>query len=343
MKALIYGFGKTGQSFKKYLRKKDISFDIYDTNLKKYNFKYNIKDYDQVYCSPGIPRKIFDDLNAHSEVFTDMDVFFKEDRSIKIGITGTNGKSTICFHLSQIMEEDFEVNLAGNIGNPVLDFINNGAEYTIIELSSFQLDKMKLNTLDYGVLLNIEPDHLDYHGSFDDYFNAKQKIRNAKKFSDEVNPYALSSWITGVQSKKFSLKNLPYRYEHISKNIINDSKSTNNHSLKYALNKASAYFDHKDFILLICGDPKKEDYPELHISSPSQVLIFGKHSDSLLECIIHSNSKVFNDLESTLDYVKDLGKDIGILFSPGFPSGLDYKNFEERGNHFNQLIKEKKL
>ena len=129
MKALIYGFGKTGQSFKKYLRKKDISFDIYDINLKKYNFKYNIKDYDQVYCSPGIPRKIFDDLNAHSEVFTDMDVFFKEDRSIKIGITGTNGKSTICFHLSQIMEEDFEVNLAGNIGNPVLDFINNGAEY----------------------------------------------------------------------------------------------------------------------------------------------------------------------------------------------------------------------
>ena len=71
--------------------------------------------------------------------------------------------------------------------------------------------------------------------------------------------------------------------------------------------------------------------------------VFGKHSDSLLECIIHSNSKVFNDLESTLDYVKDLGKDIGILFSPGFPSGLDYKNFEERGNHFNQLIKEKKL
>ena len=73
------------------------------------------------------------------------------------------------------MGEDFEVNLAGNFGNPVLDFINNGAEYTIIELSSFQLDKMKLNTLDYGVLLNIEPDHLDYHGSFDDYFNEMQR------------------------------------------------------------------------------------------------------------------------------------------------------------------------
>ena len=46
MKALIYGFGKTGASFKRYLEKKNISFDIYDANIKKYNFEYNIQDYD---------------------------------------------------------------------------------------------------------------------------------------------------------------------------------------------------------------------------------------------------------------------------------------------------------
>jgi UDP-N-acetylmuramoylalanine--D-glutamate ligase len=87
--------------------------------------------------------------------FTDIDIFFNEDRSIKIGITGTNGKSTTCFHVSQILKERFEVNLIGNIGEPVLDYLNNGAKYSVIELSSFQLDKMKVNKLDYGVLLNI--------------------------------------------------------------------------------------------------------------------------------------------------------------------------------------------
>ena len=340
MKALIYGFGKTGASFQRYLRKKNISFDIFDANIKKYNFEFNIQDYDQVYFSPGISRKIFDDIQTHTEVFTDIDIFFNEDRSIKIGITGTNGKSTTCFHVSQILKERFEVNLIGNIGEPVLDYLNNGAKYSVIELSSFQLDKMKVNKLDYGVLLNIQADHLDYHGSFANYFNSKQRIKTAKNFSEETDPYTLSEWITGIRSEKFSLKNLPYRYEYISENIINDSKSTNSSSLKYALNKADSDFNGRDFILIVCGDPKKENYPELHISNPLQVLIFGKHSDELLKCIFHKNIKVFSDLESVIDYLS-LIKDVGILFSPGFPSGLDFNDFEERGSHFNHLLEEK--
>ena len=342
MKALIFGFGKTGASFKRYLEKKNISFDIYDANIKKYNFEYNIQDYDQVFCSPGISKKIFDDIQIHTEVITDIDIFFNEDRSIKIGITGTNGKSTTCFHLSQILKERFEVNLVGNIGEPVLDYLNNGAKYSIIELSSFQLDKMKVNKLDYGILLNIEPDHLDYHGSFTNYFNSKQKIKTAKEFSEETDPYSLSKWITGVQSKNFSLENLPYRREYVSKNIINDSKSTNTSSLRYALNKADSDFNGSDFILIVCGDPKKENYPEIHISKPSQVIIFGKHSDELLKCIFHKNIKVFSNLEGVINYLSSI-KDAGILFSPGFPSGLDYNNFEDRGSHFNYLLKEKKL
>ena len=64
----------------------------------------------------------------------------------------------------------------GNIGNTMLDYINNGKEFSIIELSSFQLDKMDQNHLDFGILLNIEGDHLDYHGNFNAYKLAKEKI-----------------------------------------------------------------------------------------------------------------------------------------------------------------------
>ena len=81
----------------------------------------------------------------------------------------------------------------------MLDYINNDKAFSIIELSSFQLDKMKKNRLDYGILLNLEVDHLDYHGSLDSYQDAKKKILLAKqKISHETDPYKLFEWITPV-------------------------------------------------------------------------------------------------------------------------------------------------
>ena len=65
------------------------------------------------------------------------------------------GKSTCCYHLHQLLENS---QLVGNIGTPVLDKINS-CSYSIIELSSFQLEKVKKLKLDFGVLLNIAPDH----------------------------------------------------------------------------------------------------------------------------------------------------------------------------------------
>ena len=50
-------------------------------------------------------------------------------------------------------------------------------------MSSFQLEKMKVNGLDYGILLNIDIDHLDHHGNFESYKAAKEKILLAKKVS----------------------------------------------------------------------------------------------------------------------------------------------------------------
>ena len=152
-------------------------------------------------------------------------------------------ESTTCFHLSQLISQTYSTNLIGNIGNPVLDEINNGNKYSIIELSSFQLDKMSKNFLDYGILLNIAPDHLNYHNSFEKYKAAKEKILQAKHSSHESDPYNLYEWITGKKSKKLELQNLPLRFEFIKKNIVNDSKSTNSNSLFYAIKEANFFFN----------------------------------------------------------------------------------------------------
>jgi len=129
MKSLIYGYGKTGKSFARFLESKKYKFDIYDDNLPKYSKKIDLKKYNQILCSPGIPKNIFEKIrNINKNVLTDLDIFFQEDTSIKIGITGTNRKSTTAFHLYQLFEKFEPANLIGNIGNPMLDCINTNCK-----------------------------------------------------------------------------------------------------------------------------------------------------------------------------------------------------------------------
>jgi UDP-N-acetylmuramoylalanine-D-glutamate ligase len=304
MKSLIYGYGITGKSFERYLKKKKIAYDIFDHSIPEFSTKPDLNNYKNILCSPGINADEFDNLQSSNNVLTDIDIFFEEDNSIKIGITGTNGKSTTCFHLAQLLKQEFGVNLIGNFGNPVLDDINNGNEYSIIELSSFQLHKMKKNKLDFGVLLNIEPDHLDYHKDFLSYKAAKERILSANKSTQENDPYLLFEWITKRKCEKTELKNLPYRYQLISKNIINDSKSTNTSSLKYAINNANMFFQ-DDYILICCGDPKKENFPKLEISGPAKILIYGNHAKHIDACISHPNKYLFDDENFLLEYLQN--------------------------------------
>ncbi|MDC1189267.1 Mur ligase family protein [Gammaproteobacteria bacterium] len=338
MKSLIYGYGVTGKSFERYLKAKNIEYDIFDDGIPELQNILPLDSYEDIYCSPGIPRKIFNSLKSLNKVYTDIDIFFKEDKSIKIGITGTNRKSTTAFHLSQLIEIKHSVNLIGNIGEPMLDHINNGSQYSVIELSSYQLDKMTENKLNFGVLLNIAPDHLDYHGSFQDYKNTKEKILESIRSSNESDPYKLYKWVTGLDIQLSNLKSLPYRFEKISESIINDSKSTNMHSLKYALKNAIYFFKNEHFVLVTCGNPSKEKFSKIILEEPSEILIYGSHKNDIHECINHPNKLLFDNLEEVLIYLKSKSSKQNILFSPGYPSGNDYKNFEERGSFFNQMV-----
>ena len=341
MPSLIYGFGITGKSFQRYLDIKGEEYEIYDTlheNALRIASKIEDGFYKNIYVSPSVPKEKFRNLKKHSTVITDMDIFFNEDESIKIGITGTNKKSTICFHLMQLLEEDYSVNLVGNIGKPVLDVLNNKKKYSIIELSSFQLDKVSNIDLDYGILLNIDSDHLDYHENINDYVRSKKRILEAKKSiqNDDVN--TIYEFITGSVPPMKKLKDLPFRFQNINQNTINDSKSTNSHSLKFAICEASKIFN--DFALILMGNPEKEGYKKVEISNSSLVVICGKHANEIFSCVKHENKVLCENLSQAIKEIEKANIK-NILFSPGYPSGDDYFNFEERGKAFNKLIKEK--
>ena len=338
MPSLIYGYGLTGKSFQRYLDIKGEEFEIYDilhNDSLKIASKIEDSFYKNIYVSPSVSKKDFKNLKKYSTVITDMDIFFNEDDSIKIGITGTNKKSTTCFHLMQLLEEEYSTNLVGNIGKPVLDVLNNGKKYSIIELSSFQLDKVSNVDLDYGILLNIDSDHLDYHENIEDYIQSKKRILEAKRsiHNDDIN--IIYKFITGSIPPKKELKDLPFRFQKISHNIINDSKSTSFHSLKFAICEASKIFE--DFALILLGNPKKEEYRKIEISNPALVVICGKHKEEIFSCVKHENKVLCENLSLAIKEIKKTNIR-NILFSPGYPSGDDYTNFEERGKAFNKLI-----
>ena len=95
-----------------------------------------------------------------------------------IGITGTNGKSTTTALVGHILKRAGRAaEVGGNIGLPVLDLARLGPDGTyVLELSSYQLERIPSVALDIAVLLNITPDHLDRHGSMDGYVAAKRLI-----------------------------------------------------------------------------------------------------------------------------------------------------------------------
>ena len=193
-KILIYGFGISGKSISKYLKRKNVYYKIYDDylDLSKNKdsidlgyFKKNIKLFDYFVVSPSIKIDKKHILYAHQKkILIDLDFLSLElNNQIVIGVTGTEGKSTICFYLFQYLSNFYNPIIIGNYGNTILDKHNiqsllNKTKVIIVELSSYQLDKIKYLRLNHAVITNIYPDHLRYHGSFLNYVKSKFKIQS---------------------------------------------------------------------------------------------------------------------------------------------------------------------
>ena len=199
-KILIYGLGKSGISSFKFLKKRNQVFLFDDNNKIKLN-SYTKKNlislslikkfkFDLIVISPGINNKkckLNKFLKKNSKiVYTDLDVFYSFYKNLCITITGTNGKSTTCQLLHQVLKKQkYDARLAGNIGYPILS-IKKIKEDTIfvIEASSYQLEYSKLFKSKYAAILNISPDHLERHGTINNYILAKFKlIKNQNKNS----------------------------------------------------------------------------------------------------------------------------------------------------------------
>jgi len=121
--------------------------------------------------------------DAGIEVIGDVELFFREHRKMcpdapVIAITGTNGKSTTTALIAHLLRElGFDTQMGGNIGVPVLDLepFAPGRHY-VIECSSYQIDLAPTIDPTIGIHMNLSPDHLDRHGSMENYAAIKERL-----------------------------------------------------------------------------------------------------------------------------------------------------------------------
>jgi UDP-N-acetylmuramoylalanine--D-glutamate ligase len=136
---------------------------------------------DIVYASPGVPwdSPLLRDARARGlPVSSEIDLFLKLCPGSVVGITGTNGKTTTTALTGAVLAAgDRPVVVGGNIGETVLDRLGEITpdHWVVLELSSFQLESVERPRLKVGVILNITPDHLDRHGTFDRYVDVKAR------------------------------------------------------------------------------------------------------------------------------------------------------------------------
>ncbi len=196
-KSLVVGLGKSGLSIARYLErnKEDaIFFDsreeapgldelqelLPEAEVLAHDAKLP-KNIDRIIASPGVPDSlpmIASALKKKTEVISDIEVFARDVDVPFVAVTGSNGKSTVTTLLYHMCRADGRDTLAGgNLGVPALDLLaGETPDIYVLELSSFQLHRTLNLPAQVAVLLNVTPDHLDWHADEDEYRAAKYRV-----------------------------------------------------------------------------------------------------------------------------------------------------------------------
>src|SRR5262245_19374685 len=135
-----------------------------------------------IVTSPGVPLSLEGFKKARAAgipIIGEVELASRFLRGRLVGITGSNGKTTTTTLVASMLKDaGFVTQAGGNIGTPLISLVETSSDdgFTVIELSSFQLEAVQRLKLSVAVLLNITPDHLDRYESMDDYAAAKANI-----------------------------------------------------------------------------------------------------------------------------------------------------------------------
>jgi UDP-N-acetylmuramoylalanine--D-glutamate ligase len=337
--------------------------------------------------SPGVPAESPLALAARARalpIWSEVELGYRllRDNPL-IGVTGTNGKTTTTELLGAILREDGRtVEVAGNVGRPLTDAALDAKPGTwiVCELSSYQLEDVHMLACDVAVLLNLEPDHLDRHGSFEAYRSAKLRIFERARarvvprglglggieFSADQLPAeplipgahnrenaaaataaarAVGVGEDAIATALRTFPGVPHRLELVRElrgvRWINDSKATNT----AAARRGVAAYD-APLRLILGGSLKGEDFRPFAQELPPTV-----RSVYLIGAATNELAAALDDADRSYARAGDLASAVAgaaadaepgdiVLLSPACASFDQFANFEHRGEVFRQLVQE---
>jgi UDP-N-acetylmuramoylalanine--D-glutamate ligase len=344
--------------------------------------------------SPGVPPAAPLAAAARERgltVWSEVELGFRLLANPILGVTGTNGKTTTSELLGAIFRAaGKDVAVAGNVGRPLsgLDGALGEGAWIVCELSSFQLEDIEAFRPHIAVLLNLAPDHLDRHETFDDYRAAKLRIFENQTAEDvAVVPRGFDAIPGEARRIEFSLEDalpaepaipgehnrenaaaataaaraagipddaiaaglssfegVPHRLELVREvggvRFVNDSKATNPEAAERAL---SAY---PPGIRLILGGSRK-GIPFVRLakraaaSGVAQAYLIGDSADEIAESLAAEGVRFTysRDLPTAVqDAFRDADPGEVVLLSPACASYDQFRDFEERGERFRELV-----
>jgi UDP-N-acetylmuramoylalanine--D-glutamate ligase len=374
LKALVYGLARSGRSAAERLDDPV----LVDRSLGNESDLSLLDGVEVVVKSPGVPGEaplVAAARDRGIPVWSEIELGYRLLPDARfVGVTGTNGKTTTTELLGAIFRvAGRDVAVAGNVGTPLTSV--RSADWVVCELSSFQLEDVHELSCDVAVLLNLEADHVDRHGSFEAYRDAKLRIFERSRVQvvprglglpgiefagdDELPAEPLlrgahnrenaaaataAARAAGIADEHIAaalltFPGVPHRLELVGERdgvrYVNDSKATN---VAAALRALAAYAD-EPVHLILGGSPKGEDFAPLAAAigpNVKSVHLIGEEAERIAKLIEGHRD---GDLQSAVAHAARLAEPGHVvLLSPASASFDQFENFEQRGDAFRALV-----
>ena len=230
-KFLVVGLGKTGMGTARFLAAKGAEVRVSD-NGSRAKLREELRELEglgipaetgghsrdsfawaeTIILSPGVPftsARVKEALDMGKIVMSEVELASRFIRAPIIGVTGSNGKTTTATLIASILKAHGKrVFLGGNIGTPLITIAgaDEGYDYVVAELSSFQLQAISSFAPFIGVILNVSQNHLDHHAYLNEYVESKMrlfKFQNEAQFAvyNAQDP-VIAAWMDSVQSTR---------------------------------------------------------------------------------------------------------------------------------------------
>lgn len=391
-KYLVLGLGKSGKAACFFLLDKNKKIIAVDNNLKEdeeiKKLKKNIEiltnnnvdfsSIEKVVVSPGVrpDHEIIKRAKKKNiEIIGEIELGCRYLKNKCVAITGTNGKTTLTTLVYHILNENKIPAVAlGNIGIGLTSFLDkiSPEDVVVLELSSFQLETMSAKFIDFAVITNITPDHLDRYQSFQKYaltklniinclkkdkilYTTKKVIKryflnnkiNIKEVKEEIEDIAKEICLDLKVSKEnidkaiSTFKRIEHRFEFVREIkgvcFYNDSKATNVDAVLYAVKKINGP------IILIAGGVDKgcsyKVWKKTFGDKVKHIIAIGQSAKKIKFELTGFDVQIFDDLNSAVKKAFFLAqKNDCILFSPGCSSFDMFNNYEHRGEVFKKIV-----